>query len=129
MDCFEKNVVIICIGDLLKTSTQKFIHGEIKFSSYHEKTICSMEVLKAGVFSCSNRADRKKDKSNYRFPSFVKNNGKEGLKLSKVRREKWLAQIFRKVLTEKKLERTRMKIILSASPSSIFFTQSLQYQI
>ena len=40
------------------------------------------------VFNCSNRADREKDKSNYRFPSIVKNNGKEGLKLSKVRREK-----------------------------------------
>ena len=40
------------------------------------------------VLNCSNRADREKDKSNYRFPSIVKNNGKEGLKLSKVRREK-----------------------------------------
>ena len=48
------------------------------------------------VVSCSYRADRKKDNSNYRFPSAIKNNGKEGLKLSKVRREKWLAQIFRK---------------------------------
>ena len=28
--------------------------------------------------------DREKDKSNYRFPSIVKNNGKESLKLSKV---------------------------------------------
>ena len=72
------------------------------------------------VFNCSNRADREKNKSNYRFPSIVKNNGKEGLKLSKVRREKWLAQIFRKDLTERKLERTRMKIMLSASPSLFF---------
>ena len=55
------------------------------------------------VFNCSNRADREKDKSKYRFPSIVKNNGKEGLKLSKVRREKQLAQIFRKYLTERKL--------------------------
>ena len=31
----------------------------------------------------------RKNKSNYRFP-----NAKEGLKLSNVRREKWLAQIF-----------------------------------
>ena len=68
------------------------------------------------VFNCSNRADREKNKSNYCFPSIVKNNGKEGLKLSKVRREKWLAQIFRKDLTERKLETTRMKIMLSASP-------------
>ena len=42
-------------------------------------------------------------------------NGKEGLTLSKVRREKSLAQIFRKDLTERKLEKTRMKIMLSAS--------------
>ena len=56
------------------------------------------------VFNCSNGADRKKDKSIHRFPSIVKNNGKEGLKLSKVIREKRLAQIFRKYLTERKQE-------------------------
>ena len=72
-------------------------------------------------FNCSNLADRGKDKSNYRFPSIVKNNGKEGLKLSKVRREKWLAQIFRRDLTERKLEITRIKIMLSASSSSVYF--------
>ena len=43
------------------------------------------------VFNCSNRADREKSKSKYHFPSFVKNNGKEGLTLPKVRREKSLA--------------------------------------
>ena len=74
------------------------------------------------VFNCSNRADREKDKSIHRFPSIVKNNGKGGQKRSKVRREKWLAQIFRKYLTERKLKRTRarIKIMLSASPSSVF---------
>ena len=72
------------------------------------------------VFDCSNRAVKEKDKSNYRFPSIVNNNGKEGLRLSKVRSEKSLAQIFRKDLTERKLERTRMKIMLSASLSSAF---------
>ena len=63
------------------------------------------------VFNCSNCAEKKKEKSNYRFPSIVKNNGKEGLKLSKV-----------KDLTETELERTRtrIKIMLSASPSSVF---------
>ena len=72
------------------------------------------------VFNCSNCADREKDKSNYHFPSIVKNNRKEGLKLLKVRREKWLAQIFRKDLTERKLqETTQMNIMLSASPSSV----------
>ena len=38
--CFEKDVVVIRIRDLLKTSTQKFHLGEIKFPSYHDKTIC-----------------------------------------------------------------------------------------
>ena len=74
------------------------------------------------VFNCSNRADRVKGNSNYRCPTIVKNNCKVVLKLSKVREEEWLAQISRKYLTERKLERTRtrIKIILSASPSSIF---------
>ena len=39
------------------------------------------------AFNCSNRAGKEKGKSNYRFPSIAKNNGKEGLKLSKVRKE------------------------------------------
>ena len=55
------------------------------------------------VFNYSNLADTDKDKSNDCFPLIAKNNGKEGLELSKVRREKWLAQIFRKDLTERKL--------------------------
>ena len=76
------------------------------------------------VFNCSNCAVREKNKSNYRFPSIVKNNGKEGSELSKVRREKWLAQIFRKDLTERKPERTRMKIMLFASPS-LFFSRKV----
>ena len=73
------------------------------------------------VFNCSNRADREKDKSIHRFPSIAKKIGKKGLKLSKVRREKWSAQIFRKYLTERKLERTRtrIKIVLYAYPSSV----------
>ena len=72
------------------------------------------------VFDCSNRADREKNKSNYRFPSIVKNNGKEDLTFSKVRRKKSLVQIFRKDLTERNLENTKMKIMLSASPSLFF---------
>ena len=35
------------------------------------------------AFNYSNCGDRKKYKSNYRFPSIVKNNGKEALKLQK----------------------------------------------
>ena len=60
------------------------------------------------VFNCSNRADKEKEKSYYRFLSIVRNNGEEGLKLSKLRREKWIAQICRKDLTERKLEITRV---------------------
>ena len=60
------------------------------------------------VFNCSNRADREEDKSNYRFPSIFKNNGKGDFKLSKVRSEKRLVQIFTKDLTERKLQRIRM---------------------
>ena len=47
--CFENDVVIIRLRDLLKTSTQKFNLGEIKFPSYHDKTICPMEVLKCYI--------------------------------------------------------------------------------
>ena len=74
------------------------------------------------VFNFSNCVDREKVKSNYRFALFVKTNAKEGLKLSKMRREKWLAQILWNDLTERKLERTttRIKVILSASLSSAF---------
>ena len=72
------------------------------------------------VFNCSNRADSEKDKSNCCFPLIVKNNGKEGLKRSKMRRENSLAKIFKKDLTERKLERTRISIMLSVSPSSVF---------
>ena len=66
------------------------------------------------------------------FLQLIKNNGKKGLKLSKVRREeKWLAQIFRKDLTDTKLERTRTRIktMLSASPSSGFSHKVKQKRI
>ena len=74
----------------------------------------------SAVLNYSNCANREKDKSNYHFPSTVKNNGKKGLKHSKVRRENWLGQTFRRDLTERMLERTIIKIILSTSPSSAF---------
>ena len=38
----------------------------------------------------------------------------------KVRREKWLAQIFNKDLTQRKLEKTRTEIMLSVFPSTVF---------
>ena len=78
------------------------------------------------AINCSNRTDRGKNKSNYRFPSTVKNNDKEGLKLSKVRREKWLAQIFREDLTQRKLKKTRIKVMFSAS-ASLIFSQKVHY--
>ena len=49
-------------------------------------------------------------KTNYCcIPSIVKNNDKEGLKISKLGREKSLAQICRKDLTEGKLEKNKNK--------------------
>ena len=50
------------------------------------------------------------------FPQLLKIVSKKGLTLSKVRKEKSLAQIFRKDLTKRKLEKTRIEIMLSAVP-------------
>ena len=48
------------------------------------------------------------------------------LELSIVKREKWLAQIIRKYLTERKLEKKkRMEIMLSTSLSLLFFHKRL----
>ena len=57
------------------------------------------------------------------FPRLLKIMSKKGLALSKVRREKSLAQTFRKYLTARKLEIIRIKIMLSASPSLFFHTK------
>ena len=53
------------------------------------------------VFNCGNRASREKEKSYFRFPGIVSNNG-EGLTLLKKRRDKRLACISREDLTEYK---------------------------
>ena len=79
------------------------------------------------VFNWSNRADREKTKSNYCFPSVVKNNGKEGLKLSKVRREKWLN--FRESFNWEKAWKIKNENSAFFLPFIDFFTQSAQYQI
>ena len=60
------------------------------------------------VFNCGNRASTEKEKSYFRFPEIVSNNGEEGLTLSKKRRDKWLACISREDLTEIKLRYTRI---------------------
>ena len=39
------------------------------------------------ALQCSNRAERQKDKFYYRFSSIIKNNGEEGLKLSKLTKD------------------------------------------
>ena len=57
------------------------------------------------------------------FSQMLKIMTKKGLGLSwKGIRDKWLAQIFRKYLTERKPEgtRTRIKLMLSTSPSLVF---------
>ena len=59
------------------------------------------------VFNCENRASREKEKSYFRFPGIVSNNG-EGLTLLKKRRDKRLACISREDLTEDKLRYTRI---------------------
>ena len=72
------------------------------------------------VFSSSSRVNREKDKTNLFtvFPKLLKIMVMKG----KVRREKWLAQVFMTYLTERKLKRTRtrIKIMFSASPSLAF---------
>ena len=59
------------------------------------------------VFDCSNCADREKNKYNYRFPSFVENNGKKVLTLSKVRRAQlsWLEMTLFSKKTLHKIEK------------------------
>ena len=84
------------------------------------------------VFNCSDHTDKEKDKSNYHFPSVVKNNGKEGWKLWKVRKEeKWLAQVFGKKINWDKAKKNKNKIQNDAFCLLLisFFTQSPQYQI
>ena len=65
-----------------------------------------MQIFYA-VFDCSNCADKEKNKSNYRFPSFVENNGKKILTLSKVRRAQlvWLEMTLCSKKTSHKIEK------------------------
>ena len=76
------------------------------------------------VFNCSNRADKEKDKSNYCFSSIVKNNGKEGLKLSKVR--KMVTSNFQEKINRDKARKNKNKNQNNAFclPLIGFFTQS-----
>ena len=68
---------------------------------------------------------------NYRFPSIVKNNDKEGMTFSKVRSEKFIAQIFRKDLpTREKARKNKNENGAFCLPFiAFFFTQSSQHQI
>ena len=50
----------------------------------------------------------KKEKSYFRFPGIVSNNGEKGLTLPRKRTDKWLACISREDLTEDKLRYTRI---------------------
>ena len=61
------------------------------------------------VFNCSNRADREKDNSNHRFPSNVKNNDKEGVKVSKVRRGKSGSSNFQEIFNSEKARKNKNK--------------------
>ena len=68
------------------------------------------------AFNYSNCADKEKDKSNYRFSSIVKNNSKKGLKLESDKGKVVSSNFQERFNFERKLERTRIKIMLSASP-------------
>ena len=84
------------------------------------------------VFNCSNLADREKDRSIHRFPLIVKNNGKEGLKLSKLRREKSIVSSnFQEIFNWEKARKNKSKNQNNnfCLPLIGFFTQSSQYQI
>ena len=81
------------------------------------------------VPKCSNRADREKNKSDYRFPSIVKNKGKEGLELSKVRREKVVSSNFQERFNWEKARKNKNENNAFCLHLIGFFTQSLQYQI
>ena len=72
-----------------------------------------------GAVNYSNCTNREKDESNYHFSLIVKDNSKKGLKPSKVNREKQFASLnfSERFNLERKLERTRIKIMPSASPS------------
>ena len=64
------------------------------------------------------------------FPQLLKIVAKKTSNFRNWEGKKWLAQIYRKNLTDRKLEKTRTrinKIILCISTSSVF-TQSFQYQ-
>ena len=130
---YNVNFFLRHYGGQLKTPAEQEVGDRLWKITTKSKRNNTLKMLSfCGVFNCSNCADKDKDKSNYHSLSIVKNNSKEDLKLSKVRKEeKWLAQIFRKDLTGTKLERTitLIKIMLSASPSSVFFSQNSQYQI
>ena len=72
------------------------------------KRFLDIMVNFCAVFNCGNRASREKEKSYLLFPGIVSNNGEEGLRLSKKRRDKWLTCISREDLTEDKLRYTRI---------------------
>ena len=81
------------------------------------------------VLNCLNRKKffkLFKNNSNYRFPSIVKNNGKEGLTLSKVRREKFIAQIFRRDLpTREKARKNKNENGAFCLPFIAFFSHKV----
>ena len=81
------------------------------------------------VLNCSNRADWEKEKSNYCFPSIVKNNDKEGLKLEKT--GKVVSLNFQEIFNWVKGEKNKNKNQNNAFclPFIGSFTQISQYQI
>ena len=66
------------------------------------------------VFNFSNRADREKNKSNYRFPS-IKKKWQRKLETFESEKGKVVSSNFQERFNREKARKTRMKIILSAS--------------
>ena len=60
------------------------------------------------IVDCHTRSGRDKEKSFYRVPSVIKNQGEEGEELSIERRMKWLSAISRVGLTEGILRNDRV---------------------
>lgn len=60
------------------------------------------------VINCSNRADRNKDKSFYRLPSVITNEGEEMKKITEDCRRKWLENIKRSDIKPTNYQHTRV---------------------
>ena len=77
-------------------------------------TLCGFQLISmimglfCAVFGCSHNKKRDKQFAYFRFPTVIKNQGKQTKKLSRMRRKKWIANISRADLTKKKVLYSRV---------------------